>query len=247
MNKSRRLCSLLLLITVVRAHPAAGQGAGEGPQPRVVEPGGPGKAPSDAIALFNGKNMQGWVTRDGKPGQCAVSNGVMSCRTGAGDILSEEKFRSAQIHLEFAIPNMPEQKGQLKGNSGVYLHGCYELQVLDSYRNPTYPNGACGALYGISPPLVNASRPPGEWQSYDIIIHAPKCEGAGKVTEQATVTVLHNGVLIQDNVRMQGPGPGCTHKNLCEPGPLLLQDHSGFPNAPDTTMKFRNIWLRKLD
>ena len=227
--------------------PAAAQGPKDEPQPRVVDPGAPGKAPSDAIMLFNGKDMTGLVTREGQRGKCAVSGGVMSCRTGAGDILSEEKVRSAQIHLEFAIPNMPEQKGQLKGNSGVYLHGCYELQVLDSYQNPTYPNGACGALYGISPPLVNASRPPGEWQSYDIVIRAPKCDASGKVTEQATVTVLHNGVLIQDNVRMPGPGPGCTHKNLCEPGPLLLQDHSGFPNAPDTTMKFRNIWLRKLD
>ena len=131
-------------------------------------------------------------------GAGTVAGGVMTCRTGAGDVQSTEKFRDAQIHLEFAIPFMLEQKDQMRGNSGVYLHGKYEIQILDSYHNPTYAVGACGAIYGQSPPLVNASRPPEQWQSYDIIFHAAKCDSAGKPTAPATVTVLHNGVLVQD-------------------------------------------------
>jgi Domain of Unknown Function (DUF1080) len=210
-------------------------------QPREVDPGGPGKAPSDAVVLFDGTNMSGWTTHDGKPARCQVQNREMVCRTGVGDSYSREKFRSAQIHLEFAIPFMPDQKDQMRGNSGVYLHGKYEIQVLDSYRNPTYPNGSCGAIYGQSPPLVNASRPPEQWQSYDIIFHAAKCDAAGKPMAPATVTVLHNGVLVQDHVKIEKSG-GCG-----EEGPLMLQDHSGFPGAPQTSMKFRNIWMRRLE
>jgi hypothetical protein len=171
----------------------------------------------------------------------------MHCRTGAGDIFSREKFSSAQIHLEFAVPHMPEQTGQLRGNSGVYIHSCYEIQVLDSYQNPTYPEGSCGAIYGFSAPMVNASRPPEQWQTYDIIFHAPRCDALGSVSQAGSITLLHNGVLVQDRVPIARPGPGCTQSNICEPGPLRLQDHSGFPGAPDTTMKFRNIWIRRLE
>lgn len=217
------------------------------PQPPVVDPGGAARAPSDAVALFNGKDMSGWRRADDQPAACDVVNGVMSCKTGVGDIVSVERFRSAQIHVEFAVPDMPDQKDQLKGNSGVYLHGCYEVQILDSYNNPTYPNGQCGAIYGIAAPLVNASRPPEQWQSYDIILRAPQCDGAGQVTAPAMVTIFHNGVLIHDRVTIPGPGGGCRFKNECEPRPLLLQDHSGFPGAPETVMRFRNIWIRKLD
>jgi|FLYL01.1.fsa_nt_gi hypothetical protein len=243
----RRRAAKLALLCCVPAWMYGQKPDRDAPQPQVVDPGGPGRAPSDAVALFNGKDMSGWTRVDGGPAQCQVANAVMSCRTGAGDIVSVEKFRSAQIHLEFAVPHMPEQKGQLKGNSGVYLHGCYEVQILDSYNNPTYPNGQCGAIYGVAAPLVNASRPPEQWQSFDIILRAPQCNAEGKVTTPATVTVLHNGVLIHERVTIPGPGPGCRFKNECEPRPLLLQDHSGFPNAPDTTMRFRNIWVRKLD
>ena len=210
-------------------------------QPREINPGGPGKAPSDAVVLFDGKDMSHWTTRDGKPALCQVHSGEMVCLTGVGDIYSREKFRSAQIHLEFAIPFMPEQKDQMRGNSGVYLHGKYEIQILDSYHNPTYAVGACGAIYGQSPPLVNASRPPEQWQSYDIIFHAAKCDAAGKPTVPATVTVLHNGVLVQDHVKVE-KSTGCG-----EEGPLMLQDHSGFPGAPQTSMKFRDIWIRRLE
>ena len=119
----------------------------DGPQPRVVEPGGPGQAPSDAVVLFDGKDTSHWTARSGRPG-CTVTDGVLTCKTGSGSITSKEKFHDAQIHLEFAIPNMPDQHGQMRGNSGVYLQGRYEIQILDSYQNPTYANGSCGALYG---------------------------------------------------------------------------------------------------
>jgi hypothetical protein len=214
--------------------------------PRAVDPGNSQKAPSDAIVLFDGKDVAQWTSADGSAARCTIEDDAMVCRSGAGDILSLEKFRSAQIHLEYAVPYMPNQSGQMRGNSGVYVQSCYEIQILDSYNNETYANGSNGAIYGQAPPLVNASRPPGEWQTYDIMFRAPRCEN-GKVKTQGTLTVLHNGVLIHDRFRLKGAGAGCQLTSLCEAGPLRLQDHSGFPDAPETVMKFRNIWLRKLD
>ena len=170
----------------------------------------------------------------------------MECASGAGDIYSRRKFSSAQIHVEFAPPVMPGHTSQMRGNSGVYLHGRYETQVLDSYNNPTYPVGACGALYGQAAPLVNAARPPGEWQTFDIIFHAPKCDAAGNLASRGRVTVLWNGVLVQDNVEIQNTGKGCA-SGIGEPGPLMLQDHSGFKDAPLTRMRFRNVWYRPID
>lgn len=210
----------------------------EGPQPRYVDPGDGIKPPSDAVALKE------WTRKDGSPSRCQVSGGVIECMSGAGDIVSKQKFGSAQVHLEFNLPFMPDQKGQLRGNSGVYLHGKYEMQILDSFENPTYAHGSLGGLYGEAAPLVNAARKPGEWQSYDMIFHAPKCDEKGRVLQGADITVLLNGVLVQDHVPVRASlllGQGC------EPGPLLLQDHSGFKNAPVTKMKFRNIWIRQLE
>lgn len=146
--------------------------ADDGPQPRVVSPGKTAAdPPSDAIVLFDGRDLSHWTRRDGTSARCTVEGGSMVCKTGAGDIYSKEKFRDVQLHLEFAVPNMPDQHGQLRGNSGVLIHGVYEVQILDSYQNPTYANGVCGAIYGQHPPLVNASRPPAEWQTYDIVFH----------------------------------------------------------------------------
>ena len=207
-------------------------------QPPVVEPGGP-EPPSDAIVLFNGRDMNGWLVDGNQPARCQVEQGVMSCSSGTGNIHTTRTFESAQIHLEFSVPPMPNQTGQLRGNSGVYIQGKYEIQILDSYQNPTYPNGMLGALYGQSAPLVNAARPPGEWQTYDVVFHAPRCIN-GKIAENGTVTVFLNGILVQDDVTIADA------TGACGPGPLLLQDHSGFPGAPDTTMRFRNIWLRPL-
>ena len=212
-------------------------------QPRVVDPGDATRPPSDAIVVFNGKDMDGWLTKQGKPAGCAVENGVMACTSGVGDIVTTAKFKSAQLHVEFNVPSMPEQHGQLRGNSGIFLHARYELQILDSYANPTYSHGSLGGLYNQAAPLVNAARKPGEWQTYDIVFHAPECGAESKVTKQASITVHLNNVLVQDGVSIaasEALGAGC------EAGPLQLQDHSGFPGAPVTTMRFRNIWWRPL-
>jgi len=225
----------------------------EGPQPPVVDPGGPGKAPSDAIVLFDGRDNSHWATMDGKPSKCTVADGIMSCRTGAGDTQSREKFRDAQIHVEFNLPYEPEMRGQGRANSGVILLGRYEIQILDSYQNPTYANGSCAALYGQSAPLVNACRRPGEWQTFDIIFHAPHCGADGSVETPGSLTMLHNGVLVQDNVPVRG------RRCVADEGPIVLQDHSQYvgrkiatasgvtEGAPDTTIQFRNIWMRRLN
>jgi Domain of Unknown Function (DUF1080) len=210
-------------------------------QPRVVDPGGPGKAPSDAVVLFDGKDLSEFQTRDGGPAQCSVDGGVITCKTGAGDLFSKRKFRDAQIHLEFMPPYMPEEKGQARGNSGVYLHGRHEIQILDSYNNPTYAHGSCGGLYGQAAPLVNASRPPDQWQSYDILFRAARCGPDGQVIQKPRVTLFHNGVLVHDHVEIQRTG-----RNCIEEGPLMLQDHN-YKGAPTTFMKFRNIWYRPLE
>ena len=236
-----RAAMLLLLTAGAIALPQQ-----EDPAPPVVDPGNSEKAPSDATVLFDGRDLSQWASADGSPARCTIEEDILTCRSGAGDIQSKEQFRTAQIHLEYAVPLMPNQTGQLRGNSGVYIQGCYEIQILDSFNNPTYANGSNGAIYGQAAPLVNASRPPGEWQTYDIIFQAPRCDN-GEVKQQGILTVLHNGVMIHNRFRLKGPGAGCQLSNLCDAGPLRLQDHSGFPDAPDTIMKFRNIWLRKLD
>lgn len=219
-----------------------------GPQPRVVTPAARDwQPPSDAVVLFGGKDVNGWRKKDGSPTGCKAENREMICATGSGDAVSTETFRDAQIHIEFKVPLMQDQQGQRRGNSGVYLQACYEVQILDSYENPTYPDGSLGGVYGFAPPLVNASRKPGDWQSFDILFRAPKCDGEGKVSEAGRVSLFLNGVLIQDGVKVERKGGGCRLAAICGEGPLLLQDHSNFPNAPHTQMTFRNIWLRKLE
>jgi hypothetical protein len=216
------------------------------PQPKVVDPGKPGQAPSDAVVLFDGRDLSKWTSRDGAALRWTVKDGAILSTSVAKesaktqDLVTKESFGSAQIHVEFAIPSMPNQKDQARGNSGVYLQSRYEIQVLDSYQNPTYPNGSAGALYGRSAPLVNSSRPPEQWQSYDIVFHAPKCTPEGKFARAGTLTLLFNGVLVQDQTPVTG-------SRTCNPapGPLLLQDHY-HPDAPNTPIRFRNIWIRPL-
>jgi hypothetical protein len=186
----------------------------------------------------------------------------MVCKSGAGNIYTKQKFGSAQIHLEFFLPYMPTEHGQARANSGLFLQNHYEVQILDSYHNPTYADGSCGALYGQYAPLVNASRPPRQWQTYDVIFHATKCSSDGKLLRPGNLTVLQNGVLVQDHVTIRKyiawrPGGGDNagdivdlEKGGCaagvgEPGPLALQDHSGH-TGPSTEVKFRNIWVRPL-
>jgi len=220
--------------------------AQDGPQPRVVDPGMPGQPPSDAIVLFNGQNLNEWQHKDGRPAQWPIENGAVVCKSGTGDIYSKRKISNAQIHLEFSTPLMPQAKSQARGNSGVYLQGRYEIQILDSYQSATYANGSCGALYGQYAPLVNVCRPPEQWQTYDIVFHAPKCGADGKISEPGTVTVLHNGVLVQDHVTIKGITTLGDKTNECEPGPLRLQDHH-HPDVKETFMRFRNIWYRPLE
>jgi len=219
--------------------------AQDGPQPRVVDPGKPGGPPSDAIVLFDGKDLSEWTHENGQPAKWRVENGVMICNSGTGDIVSKRKFESIQLHVEFATPYMPKFKSQSRGNSGVYLQGRYEVQVLDSYKNATYANGSCGALYSEYAPLVNACRPPEQWQTYEIIFHAPKCTD-NKVTTPGTLTVLHNGVLVQDHVTITGSTDGSGNAHACENGPLRLQDHYS-PEVGQTLVRYRNIWYRPLD
>ena len=233
-----------LVVFIVLAMAAGG--AQDGAQPRVVAPAKEAAAPpSDAIVLFDGRNLDEWVHRGGQPARWALARGAMVCNSGTGDVYSRRKIASAQIHVEFAVPHMPNAHDQARGNSGVYLQGRYEIQVLDSYRNPTYPNGACAALYGQYAPLVNASRPPEEWQSYDMVFHAPQCGSDGKVALPATLTLFHNGVLVQDHVTIKSPTAGNSGGALCEPAPLMLQDHY-HPDVKETFMRFRNIWYRPL-
>ena len=215
-------------------------------QPKLVVPGGkPGQPPSDAVVLFDGTGVAGWVYKDGRPAQWPVVDGVLTCKSGTGNIYSNRKFGSAQIHVEFATPDMPNAHGQARGNSGVYLQGRYEIQILDSFHNPTYSNGSAGSLYGQYAPLVNVSLPPKEWQTYDIVFHAPKCGTDHKIATPGRVTVLYNGVLVQDNVTVLGRTTSSDDTDVCEDGPLMLQDHY-HPDVKETFMQFRNIWIRPL-
>jgi len=222
------------------------------PQPRVVQPGtestkaNPGHAPSDAIVLFDGADLSNWTsTQAGEPTKWEVKDGAMWPTPKSGMIQSKQEFGSCQLHIEFATPKTPKGKSQGRGNSGVFLMGQYEIQVLDSYNNETYPDGQAGALYGRSKPLVNASRGPGEWQSFDTIFHRPIFED-GEVVKQATFTVFHNGVLIQDHYELsggtgwRGPHSVTNYVPHADKGPIQLQDH-GNP------VLFRNIWIRELE
>jgi hypothetical protein len=172
-------------------------------------------------------------------------DGAMESVRGAGYIGTMKEFGSCRLHIEFASPAKPEGSGQGRGNSGVFLMGQYEVQVLDSYENTTYPDGQCGALYGRKKPLVNASRPPGEWQTYDITFTRPIFDEAGKVTRKARFTVIHNGILIHDDVELSGatgwagPHSAKEYSKHANKGPISLQDH-GNP------VRFRNIWIKEI-
>ncbi|MBW7998159.1 MAG: DUF1080 domain-containing protein [Candidatus Glassbacteria bacterium] len=196
----------------------------------------PGNVPSDAVVLFDGTGLDAWQHPDGSPASWKLAGGAMTVTEGG--LVTKAEFGDVQIHLEFCMPAPAAGEGQDRGNSGIYIHGNYEVQILDSYENETYYDGQCAAVYKISPPLVNASRPPGIWQTYDIIFHAAGLDNSGKVTEKATVTVIHNGVLVQDNLEVSPTGGAMGNQEL-EKGPIMLQDH----HHP---VRFRNIWIREL-
>ena len=214
------------------------------PRPPVVRPAElilPVPSPSDALVLFDGRDLSQWRSPDGGPAGWKVENGYMEVREGTGSIWTKEMFGDVQLHLEWSAPRS-DAGGQTAGNSGLYLMGRYEVQVLNSYQSETYADGQAGALYGQFPPLVNSSLPPGTWQAYDVVFRRPRFDHNGEVLQRARVTLFHNGVLIQDGVELVGPTdwlqplPYTSHPDQL---PLMLQDH-GSPN------RFRNIWVRRL-
>jgi hypothetical protein len=217
---------------------------GARPQPIIVTPGpsaGMSAPPSDAIVLLGPDgSLKAWRGTDGKPVAWSTTGGVV--QTGRGSIETIESFGDVQLHVEFATPSEVKGDGQGRGNSGVYLAGRFEIQVLDSFNNPTYPDGQAASMYGQFPPLVNASRPPGEWQAYDITFTAPRFSGT-KLEAPAVVTVLHNGVMVQNARAFWGP---TAHQKIdpyvpeSATGPIRLQDHSN-------PVRYRNIWLRRLE
>ena len=212
------------------------------PVPAVVTPGATaGSPPSDAIILFDRENLDAWESVEGGPATWQVEGDEFVVVPGAKDIQTKRLFTDVQLHVEWAAPAEVVGESQGRGNSGVFLMMEYEIQVLDSYNNKTYPNGQAASVYKQHIPLVNASRPPGEWQSYDIIFSAPRFSSNGRLRQPAEVTVLHNGVLVQDGVVLQGPTEFIGKPNYTAhgPAPIKLQDHSN-------PVRYRNIWVREL-
>ena len=222
------------------------------PVPAIVTPGATdAAAPSDAIVLFDGKSLDQWVaTKDKSPAKWTVADGVFTVNKGAGNIETRRSFRNYQLHLEWRVPAAITGSGQARGNSGVFLastaggDGGYELQILDSYKNETYVNGQAASLYKQHPPLVNAMRPPGQWQTYDVVWTAPTFAADGKVASPARVTAFHNGVLVQNDAVLAGETLyiGKPAYKVYDRAPIKLQAH-GDPSPP---LSFRNIWVREL-
>ena len=243
---------LLLLTLALDAGPALAQSGRSWkahdpirPKPPIVTPGAqylPVAPPSDAIVLFDGADLSSWRSVGGGPAEWSLAGGFMETVPGAGPIRTVRAFGDVQLHVEWASSAIAEGNGQGRGNSGVYLMGLYELQVLDSYENETYADGQAASLYGQYPPLVNASRPPGEWQSYDIVFRRPRFAADGTLLQPARMTVFHNGVLVQDNAELWGPTNWLRHlpyEAHPDKRPILLQDHAN-------PVRYRNIWVREL-
>lgn len=198
----------------------------------------PAKPPKGAIVLFDGKDTSHWIHRGSKsPCQWTVEDGCLIVKPGTGDIVTKEEFGDYKLHVEFWLPLMADQESQGRANSGVYNHARYEIQVLDSYKNPTYPFGGCGAIYEQKDPDKDAIKPPEQWNTYDITFKAPRFDKSGNLTAKPRITVVHNGIKIHDNVEIDkestrsgqdGPRP--------KVGPILLQDHG-------CQVRFRNIWI----
>ncbi len=212
-------------------------------QPQVVTPGEGTKPPSDAIVLFDGKDLSQWTSADGSEAKWKVENGAVTVVPKTGTIQTKRVFGSCQLHIEWRTPAEvdPQKTGQGRGNSGIFLQSMYELQVLDTYNNPTYTNGGAGSIYKQSPPLVNVCRKPGEWQVYDIIYTAPVFNGKGDAVSPARITVLQNGVVVQNNTEIKGKTEYIGLPSYVPHGrlPLVLQDHSN-------PVSYRNIWIRDM-
>jgi hypothetical protein len=215
------------------------------PLPPVVDPGPAGPpvpATSDAVVLFNGKDLDQWTDNKGNPAKWKVENDYMEVVAKAGSIQTKRGFGDCQLHVEWAAPVEVKGESQERGNSGVFLMNIYEVQVLDCYNNKTYADGMTAAIYGQYPPLVSACRKPGEWQTYDILFHAPRFDKDKTLVAPARMTVFHNGILVHDNAVLTGPTehkirlPYIAHADRL---PISLQDH-GCP------VRYRNIWIREL-
>jgi len=218
------------------------------PQPPVVEPGEastqerPGRPPSDAIVLFDGTSLSAWQGAKGEPAPWKVQNGYMEVVPKSGDIYSKQAFGDCQVHVEWQSPPWTPGNTYDPGNSGVYLASLYEVQIVDGVHSKIYADGQVAAMYGQYPPLVNVSRAPGLWQTYDIVFHDARFDVSGSLLRRAVVTVFHNGVLVQDHVELTGPTmhhqrpPYQLHAARM---PLRLQDHN-------YTVRFRNIWIREV-
>lgn len=254
MNMVKKMKTIALLgLCVVAGLPAIAQNREGGdpklseyyePEPTVVTPGKtPADAPSDAIILFDGKDASRWqASRGGGEVKWKVENGALTVVRGAGNITSKDKFGDFQLHIEWRTPSEVKGEGQGRGNSGIFLMDRYELQVLDSYKNRTYSNGQAGSIYKQLPPMVNASRPPGEWQVYEVIFTAPRFYENGAVKSQARITVIHNGVLIQNDAAIWGGSEYIgipVYSKHGDKEPITLQDHGD-------AVSFRNIWVRPL-
>jgi len=212
------------------------------PQPRIVAPAKTiTEPPSDAIILFDGKDLSSWLAADGTAAQWTVSGGETTVAPGKGEIKTKQTFGDMQLHIEWASPIKVESEGQGRGNSGIFIQERYELQVLDNYENKTYANGQAGSIYKQGMPLVNACRKPGEWQMYDVIYTVPRFNKEGRVIETAKITVLHNGILVQNNFAIVGPTEFIGFPVYKEhgKGAIKLQDHGNL-------VKYRNIWVREL-
>jgi hypothetical protein len=225
---------------------------GDRPQPPIVTPGESfshnAAPPSDAVALFDGKDLSKWQMSNGQPARWNVANGYFESGRGGG-IRTKDKFADFQLHMEFATPSQVNGTGQGPGNSGVLINGMYEVQILDNFNNKTYPDGQCGAMYGQAPPLVNACKGPGQWQTYDIIFESPRWDSDGKQVKNANVTVIQNGLVLHHKHDYFGATDGIggvahtalgAYRQRHAPEVFIeLQDHSN-------PVRFRNIWIRSL-
>ena len=243
MKKINLLCTLLisLFFTAIHAQKPEDTEVWD-PEPEIISPGYTYvSAPSDAIVLFSENSLDQWVKEDGKSVEWTVEGDVFTVKPGTGAIQTNKEFEDFQLHVEWRPPLVIKGEGQGRGNSGIFLQGRYEVQVLDSYNNRTYANGQAASIYKQHIPLANAMHKTGEWNSYDIIYTAPRFDSSGALKSPAYVTVLHNGVLVQNHTEIKGNTVyiGTPEYEAHGPGPIILQDH-GDP------VSFRNIWIREL-
>jgi len=253
MNKhERRLPLAIAAVLILSGGIAAAQDLGwavhdaDRPLPTVVAPGPAGPPvppPADAIVLFDGRDLGRWTDAKGQPVRWKVENGYMEVVPKTGGIRTADGYGDCQLHVEWMAPSPAKGTGQDRGNSGIFLMDTYEVQVLDCYGNKTYADGTAAAIYGQFPPAVNACRPPGEWQAYDIVFHRPRFGSDGTLASPARMTVFHNGILVHDNAVLTGPTAHKArppYKMHADRLPISLQDH-------DHPVRFRNIWLRELE